>query len=177
MGFFTKDEEAKARRTQEREEQQKKENAVPPPYVHTPTHAMKDSLLSVPGAYKGTDAQRLKRAHKQRLEKETSALAAGSDTNVTNIPAKYWQGQPLPAQFKAPTPASLRELALSQPSLKGKKIELPIAPTAHKQSRTPTDEGKSSLFKLGAKHLSLTLNRTCIRPQQEGHGKAFLCAG
>lgn len=145
MGLFTKNEEAKARRTQEREEQQKKENAVPPPYVHTPTHALSDSLLSVPHAYKGTDKQRLKKAHQQRLEKEASALAAGSDTNVTNIPAKYWQGQPLPTQFKAPTPASLHELALSKPSLRGKKIKLPVAATAQKQSQPQIDEGKSNL--------------------------------
>lgn len=173
MGLFTKDEEAKARRTQEREEQQKKENAVPPPYVHTPTHALKDSLLSVPYAYKGTDSQRLKKAHKERLEKETSALAAGSDTNVTNIPAKYWQGQPLPAQFKAPTPASLRELALSKPSLKGKNIELPVASAVQKQSRSPTDEGKSNLYIPDAWHPSFTQSRICIWPQPEQHGKAF----
>ncbi|KAG6365974.1 hypothetical protein INS49_000150 [Diaporthe citri] len=144
MGLFTKNEEAKARRTQEREEQQKKAKAVPPPYVHTPTHALNDSLLSVPHAYRGTDKQRLKQAHQQRLEKEASALAAGSDTNVTNIPAKYWQGQPLPAQFKAPTPAKLRKLALSSPSLKGKKVELPVASAAKQQSQTPTDEGYAS---------------------------------
>lgn len=130
MGLFTNNEEAKARRTQEREEQQKKAKAVPPPYVHTPTHALNDSLLSVPHAYRGTDKQRLKQAHQERLEKEASALAAGSDTNVTNIPAKYWQGQPLPAQFRAPTPAKLRKLALSSPSIKGKKVKLPVASTA-----------------------------------------------
>lgn len=173
MGLFTKDEEAKARRTQEREEQQRKETAVPPPYVHTPTHALKDSLLSVPYAYKGTDSQRLKKAHKERLEKETTALATGSDTNVTNIPAKYWQGQPLPAQFKAPTPANLRELALSKPSLMGKKIELAVASAAQKQSRSPTDEGKSNLCKFVAQNPSLTLNRLCIWPQPGQHGKAF----
>lgn len=155
MGLFTKNEEAKARRTQEREEQQKKAKAVPPPYVHTPTHALKDSLLSVPNAYKGTDKQRLKRAHQQRLEKEASALAAGSDTNVTNIPAKYWQGQPLPAQFKAPTPASLHELASSKPSLKGKKIKLPVNATAHKQPRASVDEGKSILGTRVLQHPSL----------------------
>lgn len=88
MGLFTKNEEAKARRTQEREEQQKKAKAVPPPYVHTPTHALTDSLLSVQHDYRGTDKQRLKQAHQQWLE-EASALAAGSDTNVTNTPAKY----------------------------------------------------------------------------------------
>ncbi|KAI7780037.1 hypothetical protein LA080_000050 [Diaporthe eres] len=144
MGLFTNNEEAKARRTQEREEQQKKAKAVPPPYVHTPTHALNDSLLSVPHAYRGTDKQRLKQAHQERLEKEASALAAGSDTNVTNIPAKYWQGQPLPAQFKAPTPAKLRKLALSSPSIKGKTVKLPVASTAKQQSRTPTDEGYAS---------------------------------
>ncbi|KAK7704638.1 hypothetical protein SLS64_008402 [Diaporthe eres] len=144
MGLFTNNEEAKARRTQEREEQQKKAKAVPPPYVHTPTHALNDSLLSVPHAYRGTDKQRLKQAHQERLEKEATALAAGSDTNVTNIPAKYWQGQPLPAQFKAPTPAKLHKLALSSPSIKGRKVKLPVASTAKQQSRTPTDEGYAS---------------------------------
>lgn len=141
MGLFTRDEEAKARRTQERQEQQKKEKAVPPPYVHTPTHALNDALLSVPHAYKGTDKRRLERAHQQRLEKEASALAAGSDTNVTNIPAKYWQGQPLPAPFKAPTPASLRELALSKPSLQGKNIELRVAASAQQPPQKRTDQG------------------------------------
>lgn len=130
MGLFTKNEEAKARRTQEREEQQKRAKAVPPSYVHTPTHALHDALLSVPYAYRGMDKQRLKQAHQKRLEKEASALAAGSDTNVTNVPAKYWQGQPLPAQFKAPTPAKLRKLALSSPSLKEQKGKLPVASTA-----------------------------------------------
>lgn len=159
MGLFTNNEEAKARRTQEREEQQKKAKAVPPPYVHTPTHALNDSLLSVPHAYRGTDKQRLKQAHQERLEKEASALAAGSDTNVTNIPAKYWQGQPLPAQFKAPTPAKLHKLALSSPSLKGKKVKLPVASTVKQQSRTPTDEGKSSLGTPNTQHLSFTLKK------------------
>lgn len=159
MGLFTKDEEAKARRTQEREEQQKKAKAVPPPYVHTPTHALNDALLSVPHAYKGTDKQRLKQAHQQRLEKEASALAAGSDTNVTNIPAKYWQGQPLPAQFKAPTPAKLRKLALSSPSLKGKKVKLPAASAAKQQPQAPTDEGKSNLSTHNMQHLSFTLKQ------------------
>lgn len=146
MGLFTKDAEAKARRTQEREEQQRKAKAVPPPYVHTPTHALKDSLLSVPHAYKGTDKQRLKEAHKSRLEHEASALAAGSDTNVTDIPAKYWQGQPLPSQFKAPTPAGLRKLALSRPSLKGKKPEISMAATAQQEQQAPTDQGKLNPF-------------------------------
>lgn len=167
MGLFTKNEEAKARRTQEREEQQKKAKAVPPPYVHTPTHALNDSLLSVPHAYRGTDKQRLKQAHQQRLEKEASALAAGADTNVTDVPAKYWQGQPLPAQFKAPTPAKLRKLALSSPSLKGKKVELPVLSTAQKQSQTPTDEGKSSLCALHMQHPSLTFKQDmCLAPAE-----------
>lgn len=143
MGPFTRDPEAKARRTQELEEQQKKEEkAVPPPYFHTPTHALKDSLLSVPNAYMGTEKKRLKEAHQHRLEKEVSALAAGSDTNVTKVPANYWQGQSLPAQFKAPTPDGLRKMTLSRPSLKGKKIALPKTLPAQQQSQTLMDEGK-----------------------------------
>lgn len=107
MGLFTKIDEAKASRTQEREEQRKKAKVVPTPYVHTPTHALHDALLSVPHAYKSIDKHRLKEAHHQRLEKEAFALAAGSDTNVTNILAKYRQGQPLPSTFEAPTPDHL----------------------------------------------------------------------
>lgn len=157
MGLFTKDPEAKVRRKEEREEQQKKAKEVPTPYVHTPTHALNDALLSVPYAYKGTDKKRLKEAHQHRLEREASAIAAGSDTNVTDIPAKYWQGQSLPAQFKAPTPAKLRKLALSRPSLKGKKIQLSEALPAKQQSKAPVDEGKRDRCPCETQHLSLTL--------------------
>lgn len=159
MGLLTKNYEAKARRTQEREEQQKKAKAVPPPYSHTPTHALNDALLSVPHAYKSTDKHRLKEAHQQRLEKEASALAAGSDTNVTDIPAKYWQGQPLPSTFKAPTPAGLAKLASSRPSLKGKKTEMPAALKAQqdpKKPKEPKDEGESNMCPRDMQYPSLT---------------------
>ncbi|KAG8167146.1 hypothetical protein KVR01_002835 [Diaporthe batatas] len=143
MGFFKT--EAKARRKEELQEQHKKETAVPAPYFHTPTHALKDSLQSVSDINKGTDHQRLKEAHRLRLQKEAIALATGSDTNATSIPANYWQGQPLPAQFKAPTPADLRKLALSRSTIRGKNIALPEALLVKKQSqKTVDDEGYAS---------------------------------
>ncbi|KAI3400690.1 hypothetical protein diail_2402 [Diaporthe ilicicola] len=144
MGIFSKDDAAKARRLQELDEQQKKKKAEPTPYVHTPTHALSDALLSVPHAYKATDKQRLKDAHRHRLEKEASALAAGLDNNATNIPAKYWQGQPLPAVFKAPSPASLAKSAIFD-TWKGKKFEMPtIALRPKQEAQAPMDSGYAS---------------------------------
>ncbi|KAL1874518.1 hypothetical protein Daus18300_003537 [Diaporthe australafricana] len=143
MRLFSRDDAAKARRKQELDEQQKKKKIEPTPYVHMPTHALSDSLLSVPHAYKTTDKQRLKEAHKHRLEKETSALASGVDKNATDVPAKYWQGQPLPGFFKAPSATSLAESAITD-AWKGKKFEMPTVLKAKQDSRTPTDEGYAS---------------------------------
>lgn len=158
MRFFKN--EAKARRKEELEEQHRKNTAVPSTYFHTPTHALKDSLQSVPDANKGPDQQRLKEAHRHRLERETSALAAGSDTNATNVPANYWQGQPLPAQFKAPTPARLRKLAQSRAALRGRKVALPETLPAKKQSqKLVDDEGERDGSRRDMQNLPLTLNQ------------------
>ncbi|KAJ0117974.1 hypothetical protein J7T55_014425 [Diaporthe amygdali] len=145
MVLFFKDDPAKARRTQEREEQQKKKTVKPAPYNHTPTHALSDALLSVPHAYKTTDKERLKEAHKHRLEKEASAFAAGVDCNVTNIPAKYWQGQPLPSVFKAPSQGTLAKSAISK-AWKEKIFERPLVSRLKKQPQAPVpvDEGYAS---------------------------------
>lgn len=165
MGLFSKDDAAKARRMQELDEQQKKKKIEPTPYIHTPTHALSDSLLSVPHAYKATDKQRLKEAYKHRLEKETSALAAGVDNNATNVPAKYWQGQPLPAVFKAPSAANLARLAITD-TWKGKKFEMPTVLGAKQDSRTPTDEGVSNPYLRSiSKSVTHQENRICVWPQ------------
>lgn len=156
MVLFFKDDPAKARRTQEREEQQKKKTVEPTPYNHTPTHALSDALLSVPHAYKTTDKERLKEAHKHRLEKEASAFAAGVDSNVTNIPAKYWQGQPLPSVFKAPSQGTLAKSAISN-AWKEKIFERPFASRPKKQPQVPIDEGLSNLYLRDIQYSLLTV--------------------
>lgn len=173
MGLFKT--EAKARRKEELEEQHKKEIAEPTEYFHQPSHALKDSLQCVPDINRGTDQQRLKEAHRHRLERETSALAAGSDTHARTVPANFWQGRPLPAQFKAPTPAGLRKLALSRPSLRGKKIALPETLPANKTSQKPADdEGEQDGRLYNMLHLPLTLIQVTHRATSSKAGLSAL---
>jgi hypothetical protein len=166
MVFFNNNTEAKARRTQALDEQQKKKAEEPTPYFHTPTHAYKDALLSFPGACEGTDSKKLEKAHQQRLEREISCLAGGSDHNSTRTPANYWQGRTLPAQFSAPTPANLRKMALSQPAVRERNIKLREPSPLQQQLRAPSDEGeRKRRIRETQKTLIHTSNRICIDNQ------------